>query len=1250
MTDYREGAEVAGRFVIIERIGEGGMGAVYKALQISLDREVALKVLHTNVALTARARRRFAREARAIARLNHPHIASVFDFGVDGEEVLWLAMEMIHGEAMTRLKRDSLDLMRILSLTDQILSALSAAHARGIIHRDLKPSNVLLSKDDEGRETIKLVDFGLAASNEGELDLTNAPLELGDEESEGKKVILGTPRYMAPEIFRRAPLDPRVDLYALGVMLFEILSGQPPYPGDDPKEIMRGHIKKPIPQLIARDHVNVPTELERCIYTLLAKNPNERFQTAAEVRELIAQIVNEFSYVPWMAMGPQHNAANFHLVGNISQAGFVSSFGGQTVAPASMMLGRSKLGAANHMLAPLVGRANERRVIEQRLRQAMLEGLGSLILVEGEAGVGKTRLLEWVKVRVEEAGLLQVFQGGHSRASNGFSGIRSVLEKIFGVDDFSPDDAPFVVAERMKKWGFEPDETDRIVRLLSPARKDSGVETTSSSDQEHIFSTLERLLRRAASNRPMLILLEDLHHASDLTIGLLEHLAIGFHLSPAPIVMVGEVRSEELDQLPRLKEAVERLNRFGSKDVIRIELERLSSEEAASLVSKILPVSPELATELGERAAGNPLHITQVIQYLQESNKIQYDSGTWSLVEGVHLTREIPDEIADMMRYRAAQYVQSADNPEATRAILERAALLGQQFSYPLLRAMLSFESLSPWLEDLDVTLDKLIANNLIREVGYSGQEVLEFQHAMMRDVLLQDFNSKRSERSLHKTAADAKVAYWGDHVGPHALDIAHHYEHAKHSPGVYKYTLLGAQQAMADCDLKEAMRLFKHVEAIAESMANASSFDPFAKTSLEEESSYINGHQIALEVAHLARRLGEYDSAKQDYRKLLNVPGDLSLWAKWGLGDLAIRQGDYEDAVNWFEDARRDALHALQFPTPDVHDEIARLVDAYCLFGLGYVGAQRNDLEPSQTSLQSALEAAMACKEKLLETEVLRTISDIAWLRGDHATVAEARQRAALIVEHYGDQEELALSMLHSARHAQRSGLHTKATARAENAQELFENLGKRHYAAHCMLTLGHLAQGRGENKEAAQLFRKAHRFYEMFNDRAGLTRCKHHLADLAIAIRRFPDTQVLVRDALDGYRTMGDRRHEALCWLTVGRLERELGHLDKAERTFAECAKKLSRIGDIRSSIFANLLRSLALAEADQFEDCEAILHDLMAPLNEYLLFDEAFARTLDRLSELLSSRRPDIAIDLDTLAESIWNGLGKPINPKT
>jgi len=222
MADYKEGSEVAGRFVVLDRIGEGGMGAVYRALQTSLDREVALKVLHSKVAFTARARRRFGREARAVARLNHPHIAAVYDFGTDNDDqTLWLAMELVEGRPMTYMKREDIDTLRLMSITDQICSALSAAHARGIIHRDMKPSNVLLSSDGEQNEVIKLVDFGLAATQTGgELSLENAPGGLGDESSEAQsRTIMGTPRYMARRPLRpgRDPVrDPRRDAAVSG--------------------------------------------------------------------------------------------------------------------------------------------------------------------------------------------------------------------------------------------------------------------------------------------------------------------------------------------------------------------------------------------------------------------------------------------------------------------------------------------------------------------------------------------------------------------------------------------------------------------------------------------------------------------------------------------------------------------------------------------------------------------------------------------------------------------------------------------------------------------------------------------------------------------------------------------------------------------------------------------------------------------------------------------------------------------------
>ena len=1249
MSDYQQGSEIAGRFVISERIGEGGMGAVYKAVQTSLDREVALKVLHASNAFTAKARRRFAREARAIARLNHPHIAAVFDFGIDDDEqTLWLAMELVNGSGMTHLKYEDVDLVRMLSLTDQILSALSAAHARGIIHRDLKPSNILLTEDDEGREVIKLVDFGLAATQSGDFNLENAPMDLGDEESEADRAILGTPRYMAPEIFRRAPVDPRVDLYALGVVLFELLAGQPPYPGSEPREVMRGHLRHPIPQLEARDGVGLPAEFERCIYRLLAKDPEERYQTAAEVREVIAGVINEFSYVPWMTMGPRNNASSFQLAGNVSQLGFMSNLGGQTVAPASMMMGRSSLGPQAAMQAPLVGRLHERRVIEQHLRGALRGGDGSLILLEGEAGVGKSRLIEWVQVRVQEAGVMRVAQGAYSRALGGFAGIREILEQLLRGSEREREGLAAQVTSRLAEWGFGDDEIDLVLRLMRPSRQEDVLEDAadrSMTDQERVFATVERVLRRAAAERPLLVTLEELHDAGELTIGFLEHLAVGLHLTPAPVVLIASMRSEELEQVPRLREALDRLVRFGSSNIVRLKLERLDEEEARELVRKLMPVGEELAGRLADRAAGNPLHITQILRFLQESGKLTYDDGLWRLGEGGGLSREIPDEIADMMRYRASQTCRQSSYPEAMRAVLERGAILGRRFDYALLHQMVCAEPAQPWLQDLDSVLEELVRMGILREVGHSGEDLLEFEHALMRDVLQQDLRSRRSQRQLHRLAAEAKIALWGDRLGERALEIAHHYQQAKLPRGVYTYTLKAARQALAACDLKTAMELFRKAEGLVASLEERP--DSAEISEVEEAASMLRGDQVALEVAHLERRLGEYDSARKDYRKLLSSQaGEIALWARWGLGDLAMRQGDFDEAVSWFEAARREAMRALQFPSSDVREAVAGMVDAYCLYGLGNITFLRGDLGAAQMTLGEALEKAQSSREKLLETEVLRALAQVAWRRGEDDRAEIYERRGALLVERFGDVEELALSELTQAERLHQRGQPTEAAARAECALADFEELGKRHYVAHCLLLLGQIQWGRGQNKQAAQSYRKAHRFYEMFQDRRGLTECKYHLAALAFSIRRFSDTQSLVRDALEGYRAMGDRRGEARAWMLVGRLERELGKLERSERTFAEAARHLSEIGDLRLAIVANLLRALVLEEADEYETADAILGDVRGLIEEFSVLEESMAGALDGLSDALSARRPELALEFDAQAERIWHRLGREL----
>lgn len=1247
MSNYAEGTTVAGRFVILGPIGEGGMGTVYRALQRSLDREVALKVLHSKVAFTARARRRFGREARAIARLNHPHIAGVFDFGADDDgQSLWLAMEFIAGHAMTRLKRQDVDVLRLASLTDQVLSALSAAHARGIIHRDLKPSNILLAQDDEGREVIKLVDFGLAAAQAGDLHLKDAPGGLADEVSEAqpkKRIILGTPRYMAPEIFRRQPVDPRVDLYALGVILFEILAGTPPYPGDDPREVMKGHLREPIPRLEPRDGGEIPADFERIIYRLLAKDPDERFQTAAEVREHVQAIINQFSYVPWMVTGPRFDdpASGSHP-GNLSAAGFLSGYGNRTIPPSAMLGGVSKFGAAAHQTAPLVGRLTERRRLERQLSQAVSHARGSLVFLNGEAGIGKSRLIDWVRVRVEEAGLMQVVTGEFHRSHGGFSGVRSALEAVLGTRDVSNDEVPHVVASRLGRWGFGEHDVELVSRLMLPGDDDALFKPDGSMQtarRERVFATVEQILRRAAEQRPLLIVLEDLHHAGEPTAAFLEHLALGIQLNPVALVLVAAHRSEAVSPASPIGAALERLRKLGADEITFIELGRMPDDEVQTLVEKLAPIGADVAAQIARRASGNPLHATELLRYLQESGKLAYDNGQWRLEDARALTDEVPTEIAELMRYRVRQVCDSSPLGDATRAILERCAILGTRFDYRIARWLVRHEPSQPWADDLDPVLELLVTEGILREVGHSGEDILEFDHVLLREVLLADMDGRRSLRKLHGLAADAKIAFYGDRIDHRALEIVDHYRRARQPRGVYLYTLKAARAAANASDLKTAMQLYRE----AEELVDSARLEEASAEELAEQSYVLHGEEVALEVAHLERRVGEYASARSHYRQLLamNDP-DVALWARWGLGKLAEKQGDLDEAEGWFEAARREAESAR------VHgnEQLAERIEARCLCALGGLALMRSDYTRAEMLLGEAVDAARQLAEAVVEAEALGRLSEVYLLQGKIGRADKFHRRGLILAESVDDDEALAHHRLRAAWMDAQAGGLDRARESLEAACAAFEELGAHHALSECLLRRGEISLRAGDLKDAARDLRAAHKGFSDYDDRRGVTQCKLALAKLALEIGRKKEAATLGKSALKNFEQMGDQRGVGDAEIIVGRLALAKDEPVLAAEWFARAVATFEAVGHPQGAVAARLWRALALDLSEQSEEADRLVEAVIVDPHSAIVSEPAIAAACDTLTARVNSRRPELAMDLDQLAEAVLRRLGRRV----
>lgn len=291
--DQLIGRLISGRYRVKRLLGRGGMGKVYQAKQIALGREVALKVLSASYFGEGdpEFHKRFFHEAAIMAKLKSPHTVTVFDYGYD-QGIYYIAMELVSGRSLDReLKRGLMPLPRVIAIVEQVCRSLREAHSKGIVHRDLKPGNVILTLGDDGEEMVKLLDFGLA-KRMSTLDESNPDL------------LPGSPKYMSPEIIRQQPVDGRADIYALGVMLYQMLTGVVPFDRENPLDILKAHLYQQPPSMAAvNPQAAVPTALEKLVLRCLAKDPALRYRNIHEVIGELRQVAQQLGLIDRSASG-----------------------------------------------------------------------------------------------------------------------------------------------------------------------------------------------------------------------------------------------------------------------------------------------------------------------------------------------------------------------------------------------------------------------------------------------------------------------------------------------------------------------------------------------------------------------------------------------------------------------------------------------------------------------------------------------------------------------------------------------------------------------------------------------------------------------------------------------------------------------------------------------------------------------------------------------------------------------------------
>jgi tetratricopeptide (TPR) repeat protein len=288
------GEVVGDRYRVLEQLGAGAMGTVYRVLHTEIEVEMALKLLHPELSLVPSIEERFNREARSAAMLDDPRIVRVTDFGRSDAGALYMVMELLDGRPMSELVEGStLSAAELIQLVDQVLSALEHAHDQGVVHRDLKPDNIMLL-ERRGERLVKILDFGLAK-------LSEVPADAQKLTQAG--TVFGTPRYMSPEQATADKIDARSDLYSVGVILYEMLTGRALFEGDTVVEIMTKQVTATPAAMELKDTEPFdPAALETTVLKALAKRPEDRFQDAREFRESLAASAGA-SLMPATAVG-----------------------------------------------------------------------------------------------------------------------------------------------------------------------------------------------------------------------------------------------------------------------------------------------------------------------------------------------------------------------------------------------------------------------------------------------------------------------------------------------------------------------------------------------------------------------------------------------------------------------------------------------------------------------------------------------------------------------------------------------------------------------------------------------------------------------------------------------------------------------------------------------------------------------------------------------------------------------------------
>jgi class 3 adenylate cyclase len=683
-------------------LGEGGRKRVYLAHDSKLDRDVAIAVIKTE-GLDEAGLERVRREAQAMGRLgDHPHIVTVHDMGEEDGQPYIVSQYMAGGDLeglLQQAENHRLPIDEALRIAVEVRHALEHAHSRGIIHRDLKPGNIWLT---EGR-TAKLGDFGLAMA----VDRSRVTVA---------GMMLGTVAYMPPEQALGREADARSDLYSWGCVLYEMVTGRPPFLGDDTVAIISQHINT-APVAPSWHNPEVPRALEALILRCLAKDPDERPESAAALPEALSAVM--------------------------TTAPAVAKQAAEDVNPLDRLAG-----------GVFVGREKEMDELRAGLEDA-LSGRGRLLMLVGEPGIGKTRTSE----EFATYATLRNAQVLWGRCYEG-EGAPAYWPWVQVVRSYVHDRDP---KELMSEMG--PGAAD-IAQVVSEVKERlPGLPTPPSLEPEQarfrLFDSITTFLKNASKGQPIVLVLDDLHWADKPSLLLLQFLAR--ELRGARLMVLATYRDVELRREHPLADALGELAREGLSQ--RILLRGLTERDVARFIEITAGITPPeaLVEAVYRETEGNPFFFNEVVRLLVADGRLERpeEVKSWSVT--------IPQGVREVVGRRLNHLSKECNR------VLTVASVIGREFGLDALERVVGAHRDAPLpgdrlLEALEEAVGARVVAESPRAVGrYS------FTHALIRETLYEELTTTRRVR-LHRQIGEVLEALHGDNPEPHLAELAYHF------------------------------------------------------------------------------------------------------------------------------------------------------------------------------------------------------------------------------------------------------------------------------------------------------------------------------------------------------------------------------------------------------------------------------------------------------------------------------------------